>query len=120
VIRREAYRGACAFCKSINGRVFTVVDPAKPDKDWEAEVWVGKTNFGRSASPKKREGDRLVERGPEERWTVPAGLVHPNCRGVWLPAPSAPPGASPEFLAKMEEMIAAHRGRTNPVDEPPR
>lgn len=83
VRRFEAYEGACPFCKKINGMVFTVVDPAKPEKDGWTEVWAGKTNVGRSASPRKREGDELVDREPDEMWWPAAGLQHPNCRGGW-------------------------------------
>lgn len=112
VIRREAYRGACAFCRSIDGLTFEVVDPNAPEKDGKTQVWVGKTNAGRSASPRMREGDRLVERGPEKLWWVAAGVQHPNCRGVWLQAPDAPKGADPAFLDWMEGMIAARRGQS--------
>ena len=111
VIRREAYRHACAFCRSIDGRIFEVVDPAAPDKDGETQVWVGKTNLGRSASPRKREADRLIDRAPGERWWPAAGVQHPHCRGVWLRAPEAPANASPEFLSFMEGMISAHRAK---------
>ena len=102
--RVEKYRGACAFCRSIDGRVVTVVDPSKPDKNGDTEIWVGKTNIGRSASPNKRVGGVLVERGPEEKWWLAAGAMHPHCRGAWVKAAE---GASedPEFeewLAKMD------------------
>lgn len=109
VIRREAYRNACKFCRSIDGRVFTVVDPAKSDKDGETEVWTGKSNVGRAAALRKREGALLTERAPHERWWPAAGVQHPSCRGVWLAAPDAPVGASPEFLKLMAEMVAEHR-----------
>lgn len=84
VKRVERYRNACPFCRSIDGRVVTVVDPAKPDKNWETEIWAGKNNIGRSASPRKRVGAVFKEREPEEMWTIPAGLVHPHCRGRWV------------------------------------
>ena len=77
--RLEAYRGACEFCRSINGRVFTVVDPAAPDKDGANEVWLGKSNVGRSASPRRRVGNALMERAPNELWWPAAGLQHPHC-----------------------------------------
>lgn len=111
VIRREAYKNACGFCRSIDGQRFQVVDPAAPEKDGATQVWVGKTNVGRSASPRMREGGRLVDRAPAEMWWPAAGVQHPHCRGVWLQAPDAPSGASPEFLAYMEKMIAAHRAK---------
>ncbi len=88
VRRVEAYKGACEFCRSINGRVFRVADPADPKRDGETDVWVGKSNVGRSASPKKREGGILVDRAPGERWWVASGVMHPHCRGRWVPAPA--------------------------------
>jgi hypothetical protein len=84
VKRVEAYEGACPFCRKINGMEFTVVDPSKEDKDGWKEIWPGKTNYGRSASPRKRVGDELVERDVSELWWPTAGLIHPNCRGLWV------------------------------------
>lgn len=104
VRRVEKYRGACAFCRSIDGRVAMVVEASNPVKNGDTEIWVGKTNVGRSAAPSKRVGGVLVERGPEERWWLAAGAQHPHCRGAWVEVVS---GASedPEFeawLAKMD------------------
>jgi predicted XRE-type DNA-binding protein len=75
VRRVEAYTTACPFCKSINGTEYTIVSPSKPDKNGETEVWIGKTNVGRSASPRKRSGDVLVERSADEMWWAAAGTV---------------------------------------------
>lgn len=97
VRRVERYRGACPFCKRIDGRVMEVVAPSEPDKDGETQVWVGKTNIGRSASPRRRQGGILIERDPEERWWVAAGVQHPNCRGGWVPEIGDLPGEDPEF-----------------------
>ncbi len=83
VRRLEAYRGACPFCASIAGRVLTIVSEDKSPKDWDREVWPTKNNIGRSASPRKRVGNVLVARTDEELWKIPAGLVHPHCRGGW-------------------------------------
>lgn len=98
--RVEKYRGACAFCRSIDGRVFTVVDPGKPDKDGEASVWVGKNNIGRSASPRKRVAGTLVEREMKELWWPAAGAQHPNCRGRWVNVGGSSP--DPEFAAWLD------------------
>lgn len=108
VRRIEAYN-ACPFCKKIDGMVFTVVSPDKPDKDGWEEVWVGKTNIGRSASPRKRVGDQLVERLDAERYWPAAGIMHPNCRGTWDKLPGATPGVDPDFLAWMDTELANHR-----------
>lgn len=83
VKRLEMYVGACAYCKKIDGRVLKVVSPDAKDKDGENEVWVGKTNIGRSASPRKRVGGQLIDRLPSERWWPAAGVIHPHCRGRW-------------------------------------
>lgn len=101
--RVEKYIGACPFCRSIDGRVFEVVDPSKPDKDGETQVWVGKTNVGRSASPRRRLGNLLVERQPHERWWPAAGAQHPNCRGGWTRA-AAEASPDPEFEAWLETL----------------
>lgn len=104
--RVEAYTGACSWCRKIHGAIVTVVEPGKPDKDGEKEVWVGKTNYGRSASPRKRVGSALVHREPEELWWIAAGAQHPHCRGRWLLVAEKPAGASAEFDAWLDELIS--------------
>jgi hypothetical protein len=108
--RVEAYSGACAFCRAIHGLVFEVVSPSAQDKNGATQVWAGKSNVGRSASPRKRVGNTLVERAPEERWWVPAGVVHPNCRGRWLALPQAVPGVPTEFDRWLDELLAGEIG----------
>jgi hypothetical protein len=81
--RLEHYKGACQFCRSIDGRVMTVVAPDDPDKDGDTQIWSGKTNVGRSGAPSKRTDNGLVLRTPDERLWVAAGSQHPNCRGTW-------------------------------------
>jgi hypothetical protein len=96
--RVEMYKDACAFCAKINGLVVTVVDPAQKFKDPWKHVWAGKTNIGRSSSPMKKLGDKLVPRSPEELWWSAAGVQHPNCRGSWIPANvDAKPGDDQAF-----------------------
>lgn len=97
VRRIEQYKGACPFCKKIDGVVLEVVSPDAPKKNGDLQVWVGKTNIGRSAAPRKRVGEALIERTPSEMWWVPAGTVHPHCRGGWAAMPEAKPAHSPEF-----------------------
>lgn len=106
VRRVERYVNVCPNCRRIDGKVMTVVDPADPNKNPDTDIWVGKDNFGRSASPKKRVGDELVDRTPDEMWWIPAGLMHPNCRGRWVLAePDAHPGDDPEFAAWLRELL---------------
>ena len=107
VQRQEAYRGACDFCRSINGQVFEVVDPAAPRKDGERQVWLGKTNVGRSASPRRRVGDQLMERTANERWWPAAGVQHPHCRGSWRSVTQRPAAVSQEFADWLDAKIAA-------------
>lgn len=105
VKRFERYDNACAFCRKINGKVVTVVAADAPDKDPDTQVWPGKNNIGRSASPRKRVGDVLVEREPHEVWQIPAGLVHPHCRGRWLPVIEDAPGDDKEFGDWLRETL---------------
>ena len=79
----------CAWCRNhIDGRVFKVVaPPSKGDmeRDWQKEIWVGKSNFGRYMSPRERATGRL--RSEDEMW-APAVIAHPACRclySVWHP-----------------------------------
>lgn len=108
VQRVEVYETACAFCKKIHGKVYTVVPADAPNKDGETQVWPGKSNYGRSASPKKRVGDQLVEREASELYWAPAGLAHPHCRGDWvvvsLPA-ALPEGHSAEFADELDAIL---------------
>lgn len=97
VKRIEQYKDACPFCKRIHGVVMNVVDPADPKKNPEKDVWTGKNNIGRSASPRRRQGGTLVERTPDEMWQIPSGLVHPHCRGRWVVAEVVDEEDDPEF-----------------------
>lgn len=109
VKRLEAYEGACPFCKKLNGQVFIwSTEPLGTEQGW-THVWPGKTNAGRSASPRKQTPDGLVERTESELWWPAAGLQHPNCRGRWLALPDAktPPGVDPDFDAWLQAEIAA-------------
>lgn len=83
VKRIEMYGGVCGHCKALNGKVFTLVAPSAADKDGDAQVWVGKTNVGRSAAPRKRTETGMVDRSGAERWWAAAGTQHPHCRGRW-------------------------------------
>lgn len=103
VRRMEMYFGACSFCKKLDGRVFRVTSASDPHKDGEKDVWVGKTNVGRSASPKKRVGDVLVEREPDERWWCAAGTQHPHCRGRWEPVRRLGSDEDPAFAKWLME-----------------
>lgn len=84
VKRIEMYRGACAFCRKWDGAVFEVVDPKAPNKDGETQIWLGKSNVGRSASPNKRSGAGLIPRTESEMWWPTVDLFHPLCRGRWM------------------------------------
>lgn len=106
VRRQEAYRGACDFCRSINGLVFTVVPVNSSARNGATDIWPGKTNIGRSASPRMRVGNALVERPPEELWWPAAGLQHPNCRGSWTPVTTRPPEVSEQFFNLLSETLA--------------
>lgn len=94
--RMEHYRGACSFCARLDGKVFELVSPDAPNKDGDTQVWVGKTNLGRSASPRKKLMGALVHREAVELWWPAAGLQHPHCRGSWVVLGDRLPGADPD------------------------
>lgn len=97
VRRLEQYRGACPFCRKIDGVVMEVVPPSALEKNGDTQIWVGKTNIGRSASPRRREAGMLIERQPDEMYWVAAGAQHPHCRGSWVPEIDDQPGDDPDF-----------------------
>jgi len=116
VRRVEAYPTACPFCRSIHGKEFAVVSPDAPEKDGARQVWVGKTNIGRSASPRKREGDALVERTPDELWWPAAGTQHPHCFVSPLVPIYTDSGWRPISSIKAGDMVLTHKGRFRPVN----
>lgn len=105
VKRLEQYANACAFCRQIDGMVFDVVAPDAPDKDGWKAIWVGKTNVGRSAAPRKRVGAEFVPREEDELWWPAAGTQHPHCRGRWLEVSDPVPDGDPEFAAWLNDLL---------------
>lgn len=107
--RLEAYEGACPFCKRINGLKVTWSDTPLDESFGWTHIWPGKSNEGRSASPRKRTADGLVERTESELWWPTEGLIHPSCRGRWLALPSdeVPPGVDPAFAAWVKQQLDA-------------
>lgn len=110
VRRLEAYKGACPFCRKLDGQIFNVKKADDPDKDGERDIWPGKTNQGRSASAYKRVGGVLVDRPASEMWWPAAGTQHPHCRGQWHVEAGMPAGGSPSFQSWLERHLA--QGRT--------
>lgn len=104
VKRLEVYQTACEFCRKLNNRIFEVVDPTKPIKNPETQVWVGKTNVGRSAAPMKRVGGTLIARNPAELYWPAAGAQHPHCRGQWLPLKPIE-SVDPDFTAWAKSLL---------------
>ena len=105
VKRVEQYENACGFCKKIHGRIAEVVPADHPNKDGETQIWPGKNNIGRSASPRKRVGDELVEREDHGLFWLPAGLSHPHCRGRWLAVLADEPGDDIEFGDWLRDLL---------------
>jgi len=104
--RVEQYANACSFCRKIDGKVVSVVAPDEKYKDGENSVWVGKNNVGRYAAPRKRVGNVLVPRDPEEMWWIPAGTAHPHCRGRWVRVLEDEPGDDPEFGVFLRKVLS--------------
>ncbi|MCT9846741.1 hypothetical protein N7563_22000 [Leclercia adecarboxylata ATCC 23216 = NBRC 102595] len=106
VKRVEQYADACQFCKKIHGTIATVVAADHPNKDPNTMIWPGKNNIGRSAAAHKRVDGGLVKRSEAEMYWLPAGLVHPHCRGRWVPVAGVPEGTDPAFAAILAEFLA--------------
>lgn len=106
VKRIEQYGSACGFCKKIHNRIYEVVPADHPNKDGATQVWPGKTNIGRAASPRKRVGDTLIDRTEEEMWWAPAGTVHPHCRGRWVVVGEPEEGGDQHFAEWLDEILA--------------
>lgn len=76
--------GSCEWCKAnLEGKIFRVTHTARADDAITddphgavAWIWPGKSNVGRSASPKTRGGR---EREAGEQWWA-CSPAHPNCR----------------------------------------
>lgn len=76
---------ACSWCLThMHGRILKVVDPPRPGepRDWDNEIWVGKSNYGRYQHLHEQVSGRT--RFDHELWK-PAAIAHPNCRCRWLP-----------------------------------
>ena len=114
--RIEQYKGVCAWCHKIDGTIVTVVDPAKPNKDGENEVWTGKTNIGRSSAPKKRIDGRLYDREPDELWWIAAGAQHPHCFVNGDVPIYTDSGYRPIKSIKVGDMVLTHKGRFRAVN----
>lgn len=111
--RVEQYRGACPFCRRIDGREMEVVPASRPVKDGATQIWPGKSNIGRSASPKRRVGGLLIDRDPDERYWVPAGVAHPNCRGRWVPVAEPREGDDKDFADWLKSTLGSKDERTD-------
>jgi hypothetical protein len=105
VRRLENYRGACTFCREIDGIELEVVEPGRRDKNPWTMVWPGKTNVGRSAAPMKRAGGKLIERDSSERYVPAAGAQHPHCRGQWLPIAPIARAGDDQFTLWMDNVL---------------
>lgn len=116
VKRLEQYRGACGFCRKMDGREFVVVRPDKKFKDPQKEIWVGKTNVGRSASPMRRVNGALVPRDPSELWWPAAGTFHPHCRGRWITVRKVNLSGDDDFHAWMKQKLEATRPKRGDDD----
>ncbi len=81
VLVRHESADACPYCKSIDGKEYVVVSPDADGKNWQTQVWVGKTNVGRSRHAVTRSGRKRDE---SEMW-APCACVHPHCRGLFRP-----------------------------------
>jgi len=94
----NSHDDACPHCKRlIDLKIYKVthdppafygdLDPKSKEYEdlaerWENEIWVGKTNVGRSTSPRKQTPEGLVDREHSEL-SMPVLPLHPHCRCRW-------------------------------------
>ena len=123
VRRLEQYKGACQFCRKIDGMEFEVIPASEAaGKDPWKFVWAGKTNIGRSAAPRKRVGGELVDREPHEMWIPAAGVQHPHCRGLYIALKEPASGtklthedAVSRLRAKSITLLSEFKGSQKPI-----
>lgn len=95
---------ACPHCRKFHGKRFKVVEGPG---DHHTEVWVGKSNFGRSFHLRKIDG---TLRTPDEL-AGPVVPAHPNCRCRWLRAlAAAGAGVDPRMEAMLDDLLALPAG----------
>lgn len=88
IVVGDSSADACEWCQqNIHGRAFKLLTEAPEPTDgiyytqeqsWR-QVWIGKTNIGRSRSARRRDG---MMRTPDELWH-PCIPAHPHCRCRW-------------------------------------
>jgi len=99
VVVWKAQINACQFCRQLDGKKFTVRSEAPEDysylkpgskrynelaNEFDETIWVGKTNVGRSSSPRQRLDDgNYRTREHHELW-APTIPLHPHCRCQWV------------------------------------
>ena len=85
VLRWASHPGACVYCASQNGKLFTVVRADQLHKDPATQVWAGKhlMNVGRSIAKMKRTEHGMEARSADEL-LVPAIPAHPGCQCPWV------------------------------------
>lgn len=87
---------ACDWCKrNINGKRFKIRATPPPDYSnlkvgsekykeiaeiWEKELWVGKSNYGRSIALRKRLPDNKFIKREHHELAMPGVIGHPKCR----------------------------------------
>lgn len=107
-VRRFERHSGCSFCRSVDGKVLTVVDPAAERKDFDREVWVGKTSVPPS-SRYYRGGTDLyrIKRGAKAMKYVAAGANHSECHGGWTVLSESSCPVDPVFSAWMDEVLGS-------------
>lgn len=105
-VRWSAARDACRHCRRLHDREFTVVDASDPNKDEDAQVWVGKVRVGYRVYRDEATDEYVIEH--------PAIPLHPHCRCSWSVVPTSPlaslPPAEQERVERsMEAATAAMR-----------
>jgi hypothetical protein len=96
--------------------VFEWTDEPRSERDGWTHVWPGKTNVGRSASPRKKTDEGLVERETDELWWPAAGVQHPNCFVDGDMPVYTSKGWMPIKEIQIGDQVLTHKGRFRSVN----
>lgn len=108
-VKRQEMSNCCPHCAQFDGRIYTVRDPADPNKDWANDAWVGKTNIGRSGKRHKMVNGQLVARTPDELYVI-APLIHQSCRGGFIAMNERPTNPQLQSLYDRKRQMLQERG----------
>lgn len=93
---------ACPHCKQYHNHEFAVVARDASNKNWDTELWPGKTNVGRSFYQYTRDGRRRTD----NELAKPTISMHPHCRCRVRPTLSVPQNMNSDVRKYIQKKLA--------------